>query len=428
MKRRLLICTPTYSLHGGVERILESLADGLPRRGFDVVFGLARGTRFHDPDRFRAEFPRIDSVEIDGTSGRPGDRIRAMRRVIERVDPDVALAARLFDVYPAAAALKLRGHRLRLAVTIQAYEAEYIADAVRYAPFLDLCVTSGRLIANAVVHFDALPAERIVSIPGGVAPPLRRRETRPSQPLRLGYVGRIETLQKRALDLADLLAELRARGVAFTCDVVGTGSAEDELRRRLGSDATVHGWLSTRELYERIYPELDVLLHFAEFEGITIAPREAMAHGVVPVVSRFVGLKTEGEFVDGVNALTFPVGDIARAADAVERLDRDRALLERLSAAAAESQGGIRSEEGALDGWSEALQRTIELPQRSAKSAPAWPREHGRLDFLPRPVADWIRRRWPMIHADPGSEWPHRGPDADPKLLEAIRDFARAAE
>ena len=39
--KRLFVVTPTHATQGGVERILEALAEGLPSRGFEVVFGLA---------------------------------------------------------------------------------------------------------------------------------------------------------------------------------------------------------------------------------------------------------------------------------------------------------------------------------------------------------------------------------------------------
>ena len=39
---------------------------------------------------------------------------------------------------------------------------------------------------------------------------------------------------------------------------------------------------------------LDCLLNFSPTEGVTIAPREGLVHGVVPVLSRFPGLVAEG--------------------------------------------------------------------------------------------------------------------------------------
>src|SRR5262249_47720776 len=161
----------------------------------------------------------------------------------------------------------------------------YFADALRYREFIDACIASGQLVADAAVRVSHIPADRVTSIPGGVAPPPRLRSS--SNVLRLGYVGRIESVPKRAPRLPPPLSELRHRGIPFTCVVAGSGSEEGELRRRAGNDALFRGWLDADTLYDEIYPNLDIVLHFAEFEGITIAPREAMAHGAVPVISRF---------------------------------------------------------------------------------------------------------------------------------------------
>lgn len=398
---RLLICTPTHSLQGGVERIMESLALHLPARGFDVVFALAKGARFDDPDAFRATFPMIHGVDVDGTSGTAYGRRRSLRRVILAMNPDIVLMARMFDIYPVAAALKREGHPLRLAVTVQAFEPHHLADLRRYQEFVDVCITSGEQILGEVQRTTSVPA---LSIPGGVAPPRRLRASHDG-PLRIGYVGRIEQLQKRVLDLPLLVAELARRDIAFTLDVAGDGSMLEELRARLPR-ARFHGWISTAELYDRIYPELDVLVHFADYEGVTIAPREAMVHGVVPVVSRFVGAE---DFFDGVNALTFPIGDVRAAADAIERLHRDRALLDRLFLSARDSQRGIRSEQGAIDGWAAAFREAIAQSSRIGPMLPAVSRDHGFLTRLgvPDAVAEVVRRVRRLRHEDPGSEWPH---------------------
>lgn len=431
--KRLLICTPTHNLHGGVERILESLAYGLPAYGFEVVFGLAKGLRFHDPARFRAEYPRIDTVEIDGTSGTATGRQRSMRKVMQRVDPDLILIARLFDAYPAAAELKTRGHKLRLTITIQSYEPEYFIDAQRYHQFIDLCVASGTTIRIAASRISQIPADRVADIPGGAAP--ARRERRPADVLRLGFVGRIQTVQKRALDLADTLAELRRRDVPFRCVVAGTGSEEPELRRRIeelgmAGDVAFAGWQSPDQLYEEIYPDIDVLLHFAEFEGLPIVPREAMANGVVPVISRYTGIQWEDDFREGVTALTFPVGDTRTAADCVESLHRDRQLLARLSAAARASQGGPRSAEGAIAAWAQALDDTLARPPRVGP-LPDLPPVTGRLERFLRPrAAESLRRAFGIRfeHRDAGSEWPHWSGADDPSFAVRMRQLAEEAD
>ncbi|HEX7153852.1 MAG TPA: glycosyltransferase family 4 protein [Thermoanaerobaculia bacterium] len=395
---RLLIFTPTANLQGGVERILEALATHLPSRGFEVIFGLAKGVRFHDPRKFREAFPVIRGIDVDGTSGTAYGRRRALRRAILQVDPDLVLIARIGEAYIAASELKTEGHRLRLAVTIQANEGDYFADLARWRDFVDLCVTSGELAASEARR--ELPSERVRSIPGGVAAPRRLVQHDPAAPLRIGYVGRLEQVQKRILDLPLLVEELRRRGVPHSLVIAGGGSVQLGL--------PVLGWLSTAELYERVYPELDVLVHFAEWEGITIAPREAMAHGVVPVVSRFRGLDEEGQLLDERNALVFPVGDITAAADQLERLHHDRALLARLSNEARQSQRGIRSEQGAIDAWAEAFRAALAMPQRKGTMPPLHA-DSGLLTRLgvPQGMAELLRRIRRRPHGDAGSEWPH---------------------
>jgi hypothetical protein len=123
--------------------------------------------------------------------------------------------------------------------------------------------------------------------------------------------------------------------------------------------------------------------------------------------------------------LTFPVGDIRAAADCVERLHRDRVLLERLSTAAAQSQSGIRSEAGAIDAWAAMLRGTLARPSRLGTSLPNVPTDHGLLTRLhvPSGVTEMVRSFRRREHSGPGSEWPHWSGMHDAELERAVTDF-----
>lgn len=417
---RLFIPTPSHYLEGGVERILDALARELPARGIDVTFGLARGARFHDPERFLRAFPNVKGIELDARSGTAYARRRALRRAIARIDPDVVLNMRLFDTYPACAAMKLDGHRLRLVATVHGFESAYFVDLARYADFVDAAMTSGEWIADAVRRFTRVT--EVASIAGGVAPPQRTRVPH-GGPLRIGYVGRLEHATKRVLDLIPLIETLQRRGVPFSLRVVGAGADLETLRQRL-PQVMFDGWLPVEELYERVYPELDVFVHFSEWEGLTIAPREAMAHGVVPVISRFRGAE---DFSDGENALTFTPGDLEAAAAAVERLQQDRVLLEQLSQNARASQSGARSARGAIDRWEALLRGTLDRPSKTGLLPPVRDDE-GVLSRLrvPPPLAELVRTLRRRVHSDPGSEWPHWSGLHEPRLEQEIETWARS--
>jgi hypothetical protein len=113
------------------------------------------------------------------------------------------------------------------------------------------------------------------------------------------------------------------------------------------------GRLDIHTLYERVYPQLDVLLLFSESEAFGIAVVEAMHHGVVPVTSRFVDHGAEGILVDGHTALLFPVGDMATAAAHIQTLSVQPRLLE----ISARGRDAVQryTWPACVAGWSEAL-------------------------------------------------------------------------
>jgi glycosyltransferase involved in cell wall biosynthesis len=352
---RVLILTPCAIVHGGVERVIESLNDGLPARGFEVTVGLAKGARFHDANRYRAAYPSLRSIDLDATTGSREGRRRAIAGALDRVRPDIVLVSRLADALEVVARRKAGGDPMKVVFAIAVFESEYFVDLARFRPFIDGCVTAGRLIADAAVSVGDFPAERVRSIPPGVRPPRRFVEDRGAAPIRIGYVGRLDEPQKRVLDIPRILRRLADRGVPFSCTIAGDGPAEPELRQlvsALGLSDHVRflGSLDLETLDDHVYPGLDVFLHCAAWEGYPGAPCEAMVHGDVLVVSRFASLVREGLFRDRVNVRTFPIGDWARAADLVAELDRDRDQWKSLSEAA-KSEPAIRTVSQTLDEW-----------------------------------------------------------------------------
>lgn len=412
----VLICSPSNSLHGGVENIIKDLCNELPRRGWEPRLALGRGSRFNNVEAYRQEYPDLPIIEIDGTRGTRASRLESLTNVIRKAQPDVVLSARIFDAYEAVSALKAHQRGPRLAVTIQAYEAPYFFDARLYRNNIDFCVTAGDLTRTAVTHWCGLQEERVVSIPNGVNLPIAPVDPRRfAPPLRIGYVGRLEEGQKRISDLVPFLRELDSRAIEYTLDIIGTGPAESQLKHDLSAwvdrrQVTFHGWQDRNSLYKRFYPALDCLIHFAHTEGVPLAPGEALMHGVVPVISQFTGLKTEGQFVHETNALTFAVGDVQEAANQTRRLVGESGLLERLSAAAMSSQTGKRTLDGSMDAWADALDRCLELPPAIGPVPPLNTPADGRLTRAglssrsAQRVRDLFGRR--HIHSDPGSEWP----------------------
>ncbi len=415
---RLLIISRSHNPLGGADRIIADLCRGLPSRGWDTILGLTRGATFDDPDAYRRVHQDLHTVDIDGTQGTRAARLKSLNAVIEQTVPDIVLSMRVFDAWDSVARRKSANPTTapRLAVGVRAYEAAYISDVRRCQENIDLCATSGNLISQACRTIGGMEAERVESIGGGVNPPRTVPQRRnPTSPIRLLYAGRLEQHQKRALDLIALTRCLIAAEVPFRLDVCGAGPEESliaaELKPQIDEGlVAMHGWVDQEALYDRFYPNADCFVHFAAWEGITISPREAMAHGVVPVISEFTGLHAEGQFREGINSLTFPVGRPDIAVKRIAQLLSTAGLMSRLSQAAMESQTGRYSFSGAIDAWRGAFEKCLSLPPKVGSFPQVPDCLDGRLSRWRVPNSlQLLGRRLlnkSVRHNSPGSEWP----------------------
>lgn len=142
--------------------------------------------------------------------------------------------------------------------------------------------------------------------------------------------------------LIDACAQLRARGVDFRCRLVGYGSREKEIVKRikelkLTGNIIVEGAKPRPEVV-RMLGESDALLltsiqtRRGSREGIPVALMEGMACGLPVVASRISGIPELVE--EGVSGLLFTPGNATEAADALERLANDPEMRFRMGRAA----------------------------------------------------------------------------------------------
>jgi hypothetical protein len=244
--------------------------------------------------------------------------------------------------------------------------------------------------------------------------------------------------EKRAGDLLPLLDALAAAGTAFHLRVVGDGGLRDLLvtgvaQRDIQGRVEFCGRLSQDDLYERVYPDCDVILLFSESEAFAIALVEAMMHGVVPVSSRFIGQRAEGFVREGGTGLTFAVGDMAEAATCIARLDHDAVLMQALSDAARTWVLGRYTWEACCRGWLDAFDEVLDLPARAFEPLAVRPATgDGRLDRLGLPggFIDAVRRMRVQASCVPsgmisGGEWPFADSSHSPADLAVIEALAR---
>jgi glycosyltransferase involved in cell wall biosynthesis len=404
---RILFCSQAAHRGGGAETWLEALSESLLVRGWEVVTALAKG-RFHDPERYVQRHQVLEPVTIDGTSGLREDRILALWSLFDRVRPDVIFPVHLADAIDAAAAWKQKHSDARLVVCVHGQGEDRLEQIRRRADFIDLAASVSR--RTSLRMEPLLGASRVRHIPTGVPSP--NRGVAPREQLRtLSYVGRLDA-EKRIRDVIPLIRALPE--VVF--QIVGTGAEEgalrDALRAEISSGHVVfHGDVPRQELYSSIYPASDALILFSEAETGPIVAWEAMAHGVVPIVSDYLGRSEENVIRHGETGLVFPVGDVESAAELIKTVTGE-GQLRQLSIRARNELPKEYKQEAFGDAWHQALTDCLRAPQhaghRRALPPLVSPGFVGSLGLSPRLTSRLRRiigRRF--HHDDPGSEWPH---------------------
>ena len=182
------------------------------------------------------------------------------------------------------------------------------------------------------------PGLAIEVVPNGIdCQPYKRYNRAASEraaALRLIYVGRLVP-QKGLPETIEALRLATSRGVAARLVLAGSGPEEARLRqqvrdaglaREVAFVGAAHG-----QQKAQLLAQADVFVLASYAEGLPYSLLEAMAAGVVPIVTPVGGMLDV--LTDGEHGLFVAPRDAHAIAEAISRLAADRASLARMSAA-----------------------------------------------------------------------------------------------
>lgn len=135
----------------------------------------------------------------------------------------------------------------------------------------------------------------------------------PNHQLKIIYCGRLSEYQKRIFDTLEIANLLKKWEINFHLTLVGDRSHRDVLKLRIShlnlqDHVSIIGPLTGEQLIEQ-YQLHHIFLQVSEFEGLSIALLQAMANGLIPVVSKVSSGVTD-IITDGVNGYLVEKGDI----------------------------------------------------------------------------------------------------------------------
>lgn len=228
---------------------------------------------------------------------------------------------------------QVHGGQLDTFAAKRGFFARFVDASLRLA---DAVVVLSRAQLDA--FRERLPGHPVEVVPNGVDCAAYTRYNRaapePAAPLRLIYIGRLAP-GKGLLETIEALRIARSRGVAARLVLAGSGPEEPRLRQYardagLAREVTFVG-AAYGEHKAQLLAQADALALASYSEGLPYSLLEAMAAGVVPIVTPVGAIPdvvTEGE-----HGLFVAPRDAEAIAQAIARLAAERALLACMSAA-----------------------------------------------------------------------------------------------
>ncbi|HWC72393.1 MAG TPA: glycosyltransferase family 4 protein [Gemmatimonadales bacterium] len=325
---------------GGLERVVQLLAQGQARAGYD-----AHVVAILDPS-YGGGHPLLDALAASGVTTHrialPGRAYRmeraAVRQLVRRVEPDIVHTHGYRpDLVDSAAA---RREGIPTVSTAHGFTGGDWKNRVyerlqrrAYRRSFDAVVVVSRALADRLIR-DGVPADRIHIVFNAwqeTTPLLDRATAREvlgiaGGEFRIGWVGRLS--QEKGPDvLIDALRLLR--DLPLGVSMVGAASAEEQQAllaraRRLGvaDRITWHGLVPDAS---RVFAAFDLFVLSSRTEGTPIVLYEAMAAGVPIVATRVGGVP---DAVSPAEAALVPAANPVALAAAIRSVYRDSAAAQ----------------------------------------------------------------------------------------------------
>jgi glycosyltransferase involved in cell wall biosynthesis len=196
--------------------------------------------------------------------------------------------------------------------------------------------------------------------------------------IRLAYLGTIMQQYKRVLDFIPLVIDLLERNVDFELTMIGDGNERHQLEqafRSIPGAATRVRFLGSLPNQEalQVLSRQDVLLLLSDVEGQPIAMLEAMALGVVPVVSDLAGLREV--IVAGENGFLVPISATTEFASKIEYLAKTTEARTKMALAAWKTVFANHEMKTAVGRFADLLEtvRGLPLPDRRCLAQDRYP-------------------------------------------------------
>lgn len=266
--------------------------------------------------------------ECDLYSGRA---LKSIYRLLEEKLPCVVLANNVAPMMLAAISLKkVYPNAVKIVSVIHGGKESLYKKNAEYVNVIDLYLATSTAILKGM-YATEVPKEKIRQMVFSIcaAECLKRSYSVDKEnAIKIGYAGRVEVYPKRLDLLPELARELERLNVNYQISIAGTGTYLDNIKQfveknNLNSKVKILYEINRNEI-NHFWNQMDVSINLSDYEGVCISNSEAMACGVVPIIT---DTSAREYIIDGENGFLVPIGDYRQMAEKIRYLDEHREQL-----------------------------------------------------------------------------------------------------
>ena len=165
-----------------------------------------------------------------------------------------------------------------------------------------VCVSEG-ILKNLKEVYSDIPS---TVIPYGVQIPELKKSLQIA-PFKISYFGRIEQEQKRIIDTTSAFCNAARNIDGVEAHIWGSGNEDKNVKKILNTDGRglnvfFHGPIANKLIYNKMQ-EYHVIVLLSDYEGTPTVLMEAMANGLVPIVTEIAGGTSSDLVINGVTGI-----------------------------------------------------------------------------------------------------------------------------
>lgn len=339
---------------GGVESWSYELAGQLKNQGFEGGYLTTASTltAFVDKTypayifRYRECVDEREMIEL------------CVRAIAENLPCTIVCNFPQYIFWSACIAKKRYPEKVRIIAIQHSDDQTYYEAYSLWQEYIDKCLVISSHIEDKQLSYG-MRKDKMIRIGWQVScnTVLKRTWSKEEFPVQIGYAGRVTVTLKRADLLLEIVLKLRERNLQFCLNIAGTGNYSETLRQRIQEKGlcdyvNMMGYIDRKEIPD-FWMKQDIMLSCSEREGHSISQSEAMAAGVVPVITDVSGARDD--VTDGYNGFVVPVGDLDAIVDRICVLYHNRDEMECIGKRAHETIYKRQDEMNQTEFWNKLL-------------------------------------------------------------------------